>query len=83
MGIVVDKKWCALIPEMVDALVFLNKNSYLLGLIREEPPAPPAEFLLLPKRHEMIKISDNEEDMDDVIAVESGDETDESNTSSQ
>jgi len=61
---------------MVDALVFLNKNSYLLGLTREEPPAPPAELLLLPKGHKMTEISDNKEDMDDVIAVESGDETD-------
>ena len=68
---------------MVDALVFLNKNSYLLGLTREELPAPQAELLLLPKGHEMIEISDNEEDMDEMIAVESGDETDESNTSSQ
>jgi len=68
---------------MVDTLVFLNKNSYLLGLTSKEPPAPPAELLLLPKGHEMIEMSDNEEEMDDVIAVEPGDETDESNTSSQ
>jgi len=68
---------------MVDALVFLNKNSYLLGPTREELLAPQAELPLLPKGHEMIEISDNEEDMDEMIAVESGDETDESNTSSQ
>jgi len=55
----------------------------LLSLTREELLAPPAELLLLPKGHEMIEISDNEEDMDDVIAVESADETCESNTSSE
>ena len=83
-GSVVDRKRCALTPEMVDALVFLNKNSYLLDLTEEEPPAPQAELLLLPKEHEMIEISDNEDDMDDVITIQSGDEeTYESDTSSQ
>jgi len=43
---------------MVDALLFLNKNSYLLGLTREEVTVPQAELLLLPKGHEMIEISD-------------------------
>ena len=75
LGIVVDRKRCALTP---DALVFLNKNSYLSGLTEEEPPAPQAELLLLPKEHEMIEISDNEDDMDYVIAGD--EETDASNT---
>jgi len=39
-----------------------------LGLTREEVPAPQAELLLLPKGHEMIEISDNKEDMDEMIA---------------
>ena len=83
-GIVVDRKQCALTPEMVDALVFLNKNSYFLGLTEEEPPAPQAELLLLPKEHEMIEISDNEDDVDNVITIQSGDEeTYESDTSGQ
>jgi len=49
----------------------------LLGVTREEPPAPQAVLLLLPKRHEMMEISDNEDEMEDV------NETDESNTLSQ
>ena len=85
-GIVVDRKRCALTPDMVNALVFLHKNSYMLGLTEEEPSVPQAELLLLPKDHETIEISDNEvdtDDTDDVIEVESGDEEtgDESNTS--
>ena len=36
-GIVVDKRRAALTPEMIDALVFLNKNSFMLGLNNEKP----------------------------------------------
>ena len=69
-GIVVDRKRCALTPEMVDALVFLHKNSYLLGLAEKEPSVPQAELLLLPKDQEMIEISDDEETLDhDVVAI--------------
>ena len=81
-GIVVDRKRCALTPEMVDALVFLHKNSYLLGLSEEAPSVPQAELFLLPKDQEMIEISDEEnqeiEDRidDDVIAIEDDDSVD-------
>ena len=69
-GIVVDRKRCPLTPEMVDALVFLHKNSYLLGLAEKEPSVPQAELLLLPKDQEMIEISDDEETLDhDVVAI--------------
>ena len=38
----------------------------------------------MPKEHEMIEIRDNEDDVDDVITIQSGDEeTDERDTSSQ
>ena len=69
-GIVVDRKRCALTPEMIDALVFLHKNSYLLGLAEKEPSISQAELLLLPKDQEMIEISDDEETSDhDVVAI--------------
>ena len=35
--IVVDKRRAALTPEMIDALVFLNKNSFMLELNNEKP----------------------------------------------
>ena len=55
------------------------KSFILLGLTEEEPPVLQSELLLLAKEHEII---DNEDDMDDVTAVDSGDEgTDESDTS--
>jgi len=77
----VDRKQCALAPEMI---VFLNKNSCLLGLTKEEPPVPQVELLLLPKDDKIIKISDEEDNTDDLVAIESGDdETDESDTSNQ
>ena len=78
-GIVVDRKRCALTPEMVDALVFLHKNSYLLGLSEEEPSVPQAELFLLPKDQEMIEISDDEiEDAidHDIIAIENDESED-------
>jgi len=55
--------------------VFLNKNS---GLTKEEPPVLQVELLLLPKDDEM---SDEEDNTDDLVAIES--ETDESDTSNQ
>ena len=55
---------------MIDALVFLHKNSYLLGLAEKEPSIPQAELLLLPNDQEMIEISDDEETSDhDVVAI--------------
>jgi len=53
----------ALTPEMIDVLVFLNKNFYLLNLTREELPAPQVVLFLLPKGYVIIEIIDNEEDM--------------------
>ena len=46
----------------------------MLGLTREKLTVPQADLLLLPKGHEIIEISDYEEDMDEMVAVESGDE---------
>ena len=54
--------------EMVDTLVFLHKNSYLLGLAEKEPSVPQAELLLLPKDQEMIEISDDEKTSDHNVA---------------
>ena len=69
-GIVADRKWRALTPQIVDALVFLHKNSYLLEHAEKEPSVPQAELLLLPKDQEMIEISDDEETSDhDVVAI--------------
>ena len=71
------------IPEMVDALVFLHRNSYLLGLSEEVPSVPQTELFLLPKDQEMIEISDEENQEiedgidDDVIAIEDDDSVDE------
>ena len=45
-GIVVDKRLAALTPEMVDALVFLNKNSFMLGLNNECPANPKPDLIL-------------------------------------
>ena len=55
---------------MIDDLVFLYKNSHLLGLAEKEPSVPQVELLLLPKDQEMIEISDHEETSDhDVVAI--------------
>ena len=45
-GIVVDKRRAALTPEMVDALVFLNKNSFMLALSNECPSNPKPDLIL-------------------------------------
>ena len=36
-GIVVDKRRCALTPKMINALIFLHKNSFILGITNEVP----------------------------------------------
>ena len=45
-GIVVDKRYAALTPEMIDALVFLNKNSFMLGLNKKCPKIPKPGLIL-------------------------------------
>ena len=45
-GIVMDKRRAALTPEMIDALVFLNKNSFMLGLNNECPTNPKPDLIL-------------------------------------
>ena len=60
---------------MVDALVFLHKNSYSLGLTEEEPSVPQTELLSMPKDQEMIEISDDEDAWaieDDADSVDEG-----------
>ena len=60
-GIVVDKRRVALTPEMIDALVFLNKNSFLLGLNNEYPTKPKPDLIL-----EIDDESDYEELVEDL-----------------
>ena len=45
-GIVVDKRRCALTADMINALVFLHKNSFLLGLTNEVPVRPQPKLIL-------------------------------------
>jgi len=45
-GIVVDKRHCALTADMINALVFLHKNSSLLGLTNEVPVLPQPKLIL-------------------------------------
>ena len=54
----VDKRRAAL---MIDALVFLNKNSFLLGLNNEYPTNPKPDLIL-----EIDDESDNEEFVEDL-----------------
>ena len=60
-GTVVDKRRAALTPEMIDALVFLNKNSFLLGLNNEYPTKPKPDLIL-----EIDDESDYEELVEDL-----------------
>ena len=60
-GIVVDKRRAALTPEMIDALVFLNKNSFMLGLNKECPTMPKPDLIL-----EIDDESENEELVEDL-----------------
>ena len=56
-GIVVDKRRSAFTAEMIDALVFLNKNSFLLGLTDQLPTIPKPDLIL-----EIDNESDGEEE---------------------
>lgn len=45
-GIVVDKRRSTFTAEMIDALVFLNKNSFMLGLTDKLPTIPKPDLIL-------------------------------------
>ena len=59
-GIVVDKRRSALTAEMIDALVFLNKNSFMLGLTDKLPTIPKPDLIL-----DIDDESDGEEELAD------------------
>ena len=61
-GIVVDKRWCALTVEMIDALVFLHKNSHLFSLTSELPVCPKPKLILQTQDNEDMKESDESDD---------------------
>ena len=64
----VDKRCAALTPEMIDALLFLNKNSFFLGLTKECPSNPMPDLIL-----EIDELSDSEElgeDLEQIQAVD-------------
>ncbi len=61
-GIVVDKRRCALTPAMIDALVFLNKNSPLLLDYGQESPARGAPKLMLLPANNAVSESDLSDD---------------------
>ncbi|XP_065893497.1 uncharacterized protein [Dysidea avara] len=68
-GIVVDKRRAALTPEMIDALVFLNKNSFILGLTSECNLKSKPDLIL------EVNMSDDEELVDDLEQIADVDET--------
>ena len=45
-GKVVDKRRSVLTAEMIDALVILNKNSFMLGLTDKLPTIPEPDLIL-------------------------------------
>ena len=65
-GIVVDRKWYALITEMVDVLVFFTRTHICKDLLTM---VPQAELLLLPKDQEVNEISDDEKTLDHDIVL--------------
>ena len=77
-GIVVDKRHCALTAKMINALVFLHKNSHLLGMTEETlGPAEP-ELILQPKDRDVQDVSDEEEEMySEVVDLEANSGSDE------
>ena len=71
-GIVVDKRRCALTAEMINALVFLHKNSSLLNLtsgtpLRRQPP-------LILQTQAPVDGDDNDSDSDDEVVCTSVDD---------
>ena len=61
-GMVVDKHSCALSADMINALVFMLKNSSLLNLMNEVPVRPQPR--LIPQAQD-AKDSDDDDDDDD------------------
>ena len=59
-GTVVDKRRSVLTAEMIDALVFLNKNSFMLGLTDKLPTIPKPDLIL-----DIDDESDGEEELTD------------------
>ena len=74
-GIVVDKRRAALTPEMIDALVFLNKNSFMLGLNNECPTKPKPDLILETddesENEELVEDLEEALDVDEVLIDES------------
>ena len=64
----VDKRRAALTHEMIDALVFLNKNSFFLGLTKECSSNPILHLIL-----EIDGLSDSEELHEDLEQIQSVD----------
>ena len=63
-GIVVDKRRSALTPEMIDALVFLNKNSFPLGLTDRCPTIPKPDLILEIDDDECDEVTEQGTDVD-------------------
>ena len=74
-GIVVDKRHAALTLEMIDALAFLNKNSFMLGLNNEYPTKSKPDLILeIDDEFENEKLVEDLEqavDVDEVLIDES------------
>ena len=65
-GIVVDKRRCALTVEMINALVFLHKNSSLFNLTDELPALSEPKLILQAQDTEDIQDSDDVDDDDNL-----------------
>ena len=70
-GIVVDKRCAALTPKTIDALVFLNKNSFMLGLNKECPTMPKPDLILKiddeSENEELVENLQQDSDVDEVL----------------
>ena len=65
-GMVVDKCRCALSADIINALVFLHKNSSLLSLMNEVPVRPQPKLIL---QAQDAEDSDDDDDNDDLPAL--------------
>ena len=63
-GIVVDRRRSALTPEMIDTLMFLNKNSFLLGLTDRCPTIPKPDLILEIDDDECDEVTEQGTDVD-------------------
>ena len=74
-GIIVDKRRTALTPEMIDALVFLNKNSFMLELNNECSTKPKPDLILEidneSEKEELVEDLKQAVDVDEVFINES------------